>query len=110
MAIPQRIQLSRKKGFRLHEASKRLNGFPVMKVARPSKWENPFRVGRDGDAETCVRKFREYLRMGTGPDHDWLATLRGKNLACFCALDAPCHADVLLELANGNTAAVSHYS
>ena len=26
--------------------------------------------------------------------------LRGKNLACFCALDQPCHADVLLELAN----------
>jgi len=26
--------------------------------------------------------------------------LRGKNLACWCALDQPCHADVLLELAN----------
>ncbi|HEX5183627.1 MAG TPA: DUF4326 domain-containing protein [Allosphingosinicella sp.] len=26
--------------------------------------------------------------------------LRGKNLACWCRLDAPCHADVLLELAN----------
>jgi hypothetical protein len=26
--------------------------------------------------------------------------LRGKNLACWCPLDAPCHADVLLELAN----------
>ena len=29
-----------------------------------------------------------------------LPTLRGKNLACWCALDRPCHADVLLELAN----------
>jgi hypothetical protein len=28
------------------------------------------------------------------------AELRGKNLACWCPLDAPCHADVLLELAN----------
>jgi hypothetical protein len=31
---------------------------------------------------------------------DMLAPLRGKNLACFCALDQPCHADVLLRLAN----------
>ena len=26
--------------------------------------------------------------------------LRGKNLACWCAADQPCHADVLLEIAN----------
>lgn len=32
------------------------------------------------------------------------AELRGKNLACWCALDAPCHADVLLELANSEAA------
>jgi hypothetical protein len=29
------------------------------------------------------------------------AVLRGRNLACWCPLDQPCHADVLLELANG---------
>lgn len=29
-----------------------------------------------------------------------LPELRGRPLACWCALDAPCHADVLLELAN----------
>lgn len=32
-----------------------------------------------------------------------LPALRGKNLMCFCPLDQPCHADVLLELANGGT-------
>jgi hypothetical protein len=32
------------------------------------------------------------------------AELRGKNLACFCALDQPCHADVLLKLANAEPA------
>lgn len=32
-----------------------------------------------------------------------LTALRGKNLACVCPLDAPCHADVLLELANAHT-------
>lgn len=35
----------------------------------------------------------------------WIAPLRGKNLMCFCPLDQPCHADVLLELANGRTPA-----
>ena len=30
----------------------------------------------------------------------WINRLKGKNLACWCALDEPCHADVLLELAN----------
>lgn len=34
---------------------------------------------------------------------DGLHELRGKNLACWCPLDQPCHADVLLELANGGT-------
>jgi len=29
-----------------------------------------------------------------------LEQLRGKDLACWCPLDQPCHADVLLELAN----------
>lgn len=29
-----------------------------------------------------------------------LSELRGKDLACWCSLDKPCHADVLLELAN----------
>jgi len=31
---------------------------------------------------------------------NWLDELRGKNLACWCPLDQPCHADVLLELVN----------
>ena len=30
-----------------------------------------------------------------------IAELRGRDLACWCPLDQPCHADVLLELANG---------
>lgn len=33
-------------------------------------------------------------------DADILEELRGKNLACWCPLDQPCHGDVLLELAN----------
>ena len=37
--------------------------------------------------------------IGLPPRPD-LAALRGRDLACWCALDQPCHADVLLELAN----------
>ncbi len=36
-----------------------------------------------------------------------LGKLRGKNLACWCPLDQPCHADVLLELANNKLKGIS---
>jgi len=35
---------------------------------------------------------------------EWLTPLRGHDLACWCRLDQTCHADVLLDLANGGTA------
>lgn len=49
-------------------------------------------------AAISVRHFRRHAR--SLPVHE----LRGKNLACFCPLDQPCHADVLLELANATEA------
>lgn len=42
-----------------------------------------------------------YLRDFELPEKPDLEPLRGRDLACFCPLDQPCHADVLLELANG---------
>jgi hypothetical protein len=65
----------------------------TVSVARPHKWGNPFRVG-DYGREQAIEMFREYVK-----DKD-LFELRDKDLACYCALDEPCHADVLLELAN----------
>jgi len=65
-------------------------------VARPSKWGNPFQIGRDGTREGVVLKYREY------PNNflmNHLHELIGKDLVCYCA-PLPCHADVLLELAN----------
>ena len=66
-------------------------------------WGNPFRVGVDGDAARvdqfwadCARKRKEDLACY----RQWLQPLRGRDLACWCRLDAPCHADVLLNLAN----------
>jgi hypothetical protein len=78
-------------------------------VGRGSKWGNPYIVGTEmvtgphGDprepmtAAEAVALYREYVEQ-----HACIVDehLRGRNLACWCALDQPCHADVLLELAN----------
>ena len=101
MAKPQRIQLSRRKGWRMPENT--------VSVARPGRWGNPFKVGnfienvKTEDRAGAVAAFREMLTIDERnyPDTGAIrAALRGKNLACWCPLDQPCHADVLLELAN----------
>lgn len=84
---PIRVQLHRTKGWRMPPNT--------VSVARPGKWGNPFRVGPDQTAASAVQAFRT-LHAGRLPVEE----LRGKNLACFCPLDQPCHADALLELAN----------
>lgn len=153
---PQRIQLSRKKGYRKPEGA--------IVVARPSKWGNPFKVGdemgglvhygpahldrfgRSWDFEGRISKagsshhmwlasddiVETYIRWATRDEvvelfrltlfdptpgmrlaypsrsghfmkvtvDDIVRELHGHDLACWCPLDEPCHADVLLELAN----------
>lgn len=142
---PQRIQLSRAKGFRLQEASKALNGLPAVKVDRSSRFGNPCLCqrpyscphypeferfaweddeGKVDPLRCCVDVFRHYVETGMSgePTHtgrlgfaleaergyperkrliEGLASLRGKNLACWCGPTDKCHADVLIELANG---------
>jgi hypothetical protein len=91
---PKRIQLSRKRGYRKpHNA---------VRVTRPGKYGNPYHVGVHGDAAECVALFEAMMKqeLAAGRMKEMLAELRGKDLACFCALDAPCHADVLIRLAN----------
>jgi hypothetical protein len=95
---PQRIQLRRTKGWRKPEGA--------VVVARPSIWGNPFVVRPDDDAETvkgAVLAYRHALERGELPVSVALArdVLRGKDLACWCAIGRSCHADVLMELANG---------
>jgi len=63
-------------------------------IGRPSKWGNPFKVGRDGTRDECIRKYRSWL-PGSGRLID-IGDLRGKRLGCWCAPLA-CHGDVLLE-------------
>lgn len=142
---PQRIQLSRKKGWRLPPGA--------VVVARPTKWGNPYRIERiprghelreegfgwfidngmevvtcatrQEAAEAAVQTFHldwlwvlgrypieklndtEPTWLWCWPLRDELPELRGRDLACWCPLvDAngnrvPCHADVLLDIANG---------
>ena len=72
-------------------------------IGRPSRWGNPFEIGKDGTRKEVVAKFR---RMMYQDDKFWSvkrwevkAELAGKDLVCFCAPKA-CHGDVLLEIAN----------
>lgn len=67
-------------------------------IGRPGKWGSPFVIGRDGTRAEVIEKYREYIQ-GRPDLLDNLGELRGKVLGCWCA-PAPCHGDVLAELAN----------
>lgn len=152
--VPVRVQLSRKKGWRMPPNT--------VRVSRPGPYGNPYTIDSDwvlwvgvalgfmgnrvGRQQAAVALHRYWLtgkpptprpiRQGgaisfenssTGevrevqadehvrglgasfaglyaepalPKRPDVSELRGKNLACWCPLDQPCHADVLLELAN----------
>ncbi len=117
---PERICRRRTKGWRLPPNT--------VCVTRPGKWGNPFRVGgwfkwrpderppqkhfriawTESDAPNAVgytqirdnpmaiQWFKETLTRN--PED--LKELRGKNLACWCEIGHPCHAEVLLRVAN----------
>jgi hypothetical protein len=70
-------------------------------VSRPTRWGNPHPL--DLGREEAVCRYRadllaDRLRVSVA---DVKRELRGRDLACYCPLDEPCHADVLLEYANG---------
>lgn len=127
VGMPKRIQLSRKKGWRLPQNTvvvDRRTGF-----GNPSACTHPHNCSSQQcqccpESEyCCIKVFREYVLSGVEDRPARNATfnilldaeagypyrndlvrrlpeLRGKDLACWCPLDKPCHADVLLELAN----------
>ena len=113
--MAHRIRLSRARGWR--------KPADAVVVARPSRWGNPFPVAAvlaAGEAAATaegralvVARFADAVRRG--PESPWWTTehadhlgwirghvteLAGRDLACWCPLDGPCHADVLLELAS----------
>lgn len=115
MTGPIRIQRQRTKDWRMPANT--------VCVCRPSIWGNPY---THPDPAKAVDAFRKHCQPGTkifemGPGglqfakgahqnslhwayaeyvRDYIHELRGKNLACWCLTDQPCHADVLLDLAN----------
>lgn len=83
--------------------NKRRDGMPPgsVYIGRPSKWGNPFVIGRDGSRDEVVAKYRNWLvgEYHAGRvTHEELAALHGKQLVCWCAPLA-CHGDVLVEAA-----------
>ncbi len=90
--MAERRQRSRQKGAHLPEGT--------VVVTRPTKWGNPHPLSL-GRAE-AVRRYREDLLAGRlkVTVEDVQRELQGRDLACYCPLDAPCHADVLLAVAN----------
>lgn len=52
------------------------------------------------DPAETVEAFRQLLRDRPGLADRARAALTGRRLACICPLDQPCHADVLLRVAN----------
>jgi len=122
VSAPRRIQRRRTKGWKLPEG--------CVVVTRPTKWGNPWRVrARLGTVEfvsipgvrcgfpaapitldDVLVAYESHLRLSVGPSGFTLAVearteLRGRDLACFCALPKDgepdrCHAAVLLRVAN----------
>ena len=63
-------------------------------VGRPTRWGNPF------PNDMTLERFEIYAEQRAEENPDWLEPLRCKTLACWCRMDRPCHADILMELAN----------
>ncbi len=110
--MPIRVQRKRTKGWKMPENT--------VYVGRPTKWGNPFRVGDKvknhfgteftiDTVEGAINCYKNLILIKLNPGFIFgqelvmnadLSELRGKNLACFCKEGQPCHADILLELAN----------
>ena len=94
MSSPKRLRRSRRRGWK--------TPLGAVYVGRPTRFGNPHVVSHlHDDASLAVARYRADLlagRLRVSVD-DVRRELRGKDLLCWCALDRPCHADVLLELA-----------
>ena len=74
---------------------------PVPEGAPPGSdgfWGNPWKSGRDGTRAQVIDRYEQYV-LSQPRMLARLPELRGKTLGCWCA-PRPCHADVLLRLAN----------
>lgn len=99
--MPSRIQLKRSRGWKMPPNA--------VKVDRTTRWGNPFTIAEFGSVAEAVARHGRWMRgeiaapKGETPpaDADIRSFLAGRDLACWCAEDEPCHADVLLRVAAG---------
>ncbi len=94
--MPERVRLRRSRGWHKPENT--------VVVSRPTKWGNPYRVGDTLESRShAVARYEEDLHAGRlrVTTADARRELAGHDLGCWCSLDGPCHADVLLRGANG---------
>jgi hypothetical protein len=98
---PHRVQLKRSKGWKMPENT--------VKIDRTTRWGNPFTPQECGSIAAAVAKHAAWMKGEiAAPDArvpptpaEIRTALRGRHLACWCALDGPCHAELLLKIANG---------
>jgi hypothetical protein len=76
--------------------NRRKESFDIY-IGRPSKWGNPFEIGKDGIREEIIEKYRQWI-LAKPELLKQLPELYGKRLGCYCKPKA-CHGDVLKELA-----------
>ena len=87
---PKRIQRKREKGWK--------NPPGTIYVGRPTKWGNPYLLSEYGT--TALLNYKGWIQGLVLIGQLSLAELRGHDLSCWCKEGAPCHADILLEMAN----------
>ena len=68
-------------------------------VGRPTKWGNPYTLGEHRTREQAIAYYEQYVLRRPKFVDEIRTELRGKDLLCFCS-PLPCHADVLLRIAN----------
>lgn len=97
--MPERIQRKRTAGWRQPAG--------VVFVGRGTVWGNPYRVGRPwrgyqaaADAAHAVALFRALVDLSPTFVEQVRGELAGRDLMCWCRPGQPCHADVLIEIAN----------
>lgn len=95
-AMPKRIQMNRRAG------GWRSDNPDAVIVDRRTEFGNPFPLVEDtqADRQRVVDLFEIWVRKSGARVADIKHCLRGRDLACWCGLDQPCHADVLLKIAN----------
>ena len=98
--MAKRIQLKRSKGWKMPTGA--------VKVDRTTRWGNPFTIADCGSAAIAVANHGRWMRgeiaAPGGADPPTAAAIRaalgGHDLACWCPANGPCHADLLLTIAN----------